>query len=108
MTVARRPYGPTVNLDLTPQTHRKHAKRRTKQQARGRKLDYAITETLRRHPGLTRGEIHEHLTTDRVRVSLQNVITAVEKLFYEGRITYELEGKPAAQVYRLNENYYFQ
>ncbi|MDV8008597.1 hypothetical protein [Rhodococcus sp. IEGM 1318] len=101
-------YGDITKLDVTAETRRRRSKKLDKAADRRRKLEFAIVETLRRHPNLTRGEIHKQLATDRVRASLAGVVAAVERLSVQLRITYEVQGTPAVQVYRLNENYYFQ
>ncbi|WP_162793450.1 hypothetical protein [Rhodococcus sp. AQ5-07] len=100
-------YGDITKLDVTAETRRRRSKKLDKAADRRRKLEFAVVETLRRHPNLTRGEIHKQLTTDRVRASLAAVIAAVEKLTVQLRITYEVQGSPAAQVYRLNDGYYY-
>lgn len=101
-------YGEITKLDVTAETRRRRSKKLDKAAARRRKLEFAIVETLRRHPNLTRGEIHKQLTEDRVRTSLAAVVAAVDRLSTQLRITYELKGTPAAQVYRLNDGYYYQ
>ncbi|MEA1798686.1 hypothetical protein [Rhodococcus qingshengii] len=100
-------YGDITKLDVTAETRRRRSKKLDKAADRRRKLEFAIVETLRRHPNLTRGEIHKQLATDRVRASLAAVIAAVERLSVQLRITYEVQGTPAVQVYRLNDGYYY-
>ncbi|WP_075833768.1 MULTISPECIES: hypothetical protein [unclassified Rhodococcus (in: high G+C Gram-positive bacteria)] len=100
-------YGEITKLDVTEGTRRKRSKQQDKAAARRRKLEFAIVETLRRHPNLTRGEIHKQLTEDRVPASLAAVVAAVDRLSTQLRITYELQGTPAVHVYRPNEGYYY-
>lgn len=100
-------YGEITKLDVTTETRRRRSKKQDKAADRRRKLEFAVVETLRRNPGLTRGKIHKQLAEDRVRASLAAVIAAVERLTVQLRITYELQGTPAVHVYRLNEGYYY-